>query len=79
MIETLKSILLSIIGIILIIILLLSYIWWGISSAHRAWEDRDVEWRSFIILFPVMFVYVIVYWSIYIVRKVIAAFKNKRN
>ncbi len=75
MIEALKSILLSIIGIILI----LSYIWRGISFAHRSWEDGDVEWRYFIIFFPVMFVYAIVYWSVYIVRKVIAASRNKRN
>ena len=75
MIETLKSILLSIIGIILI----LSYICWGILTAHRLWEGEDVEWRSVGVLLPIILVYAIVYWSLYIIFKIIAAFKNKRN
>ena len=79
MIETLKSILLSIIGIILIIILVLGYIYSGIRAAHRFRTDGDVEWRYFFILSPIMLVYAIVYWSIYIVRKIIAASGNKRK
>ncbi|MDD9976001.1 MAG: hypothetical protein OXU27_18470 [Candidatus Poribacteria bacterium] len=75
MIETLKSILLRIIGIIFI----LSYICWGISAAHRFREDGHVEWKYFLFLSPVMLAYAIVYWCIYIVRKVIAASRNKRN
>lgn len=79
MIEALKPILLRIFGIILLFIFLFSYIYQGIKAAHRFRKDGDVEWRYFFFLSPVMLVYAIVYWSLYIVAKIIAASGNKRN
>lgn len=75
MIEALKPIFLRIIGIILV----LSYIYAGITAAQRFRKDGYVEWKYFFFLSPVMLVYAIVYWSLYIVAKVIAASGNKRN
>lgn len=79
MIETLKPILLRILGIILLFILLFSYIYQGIKAAHRFRKDGYVNWRHFFFLSPVMLAYAIVYWGLYIVAKVIAASENKRN
>ena len=75
MIEALKSILFRIIGIIL----LLGYIYEGIKAAHRFRKEGYFDGKYFLALSPVMLVYAIVYWSFYIVAKVIAAFRNKRN
>ena len=79
MIEALKPILLRIFGIILLFIFLFSYIYQGIKAAQRFRKDGDVEWRYFFFFSPVMLVYAIVYWSLYIVAKIIAASGNKRN
>lgn len=79
MIEALKPILLRIFGIILLFIFVFSYIYEGIKAAHRFRKDGGVDWRSFFFLSPVMLMYAIVYWSLYIVVKVIAASGNKRN
>ena len=74
MIETLQPMLVGIFGIIMV----LCYIYSGIEAAHRFRKDGYVEWKYFLFLSPVMLMYAIVYWCLYIVRKIIA-FRNKRN
>ena len=73
MIETLKDISVR----IFFLLIGVSYIYSGIAAAHRFRKDGSMP-KSFLLLSPVMLMYAIVYWSVYIVCKIIA-FRNKRN